>query len=312
MSPQKKVTPQSFICMKEKQEKITVLTAYDYMMAKAFDYSGIDALLVGDSMGMVIYGRNSTLKVTLDDIIRHTSAVARGSEHAMVIADMPFMSFATPEIALLNAGKILQEGDADAVKIEGGHERVATVKLLTSNGIPVMGHIGLTPQYYHQLGGYKLQGKTAKAAEKLLEDAILLEEAGTFSIVLEMVPWQIAREISQHLHIPTIGIGAGSGCDGQVLVAQDMLGFSNSKKFKFVKQYANIWKTMVDAAEAYIHDVKTLSFPTTDNSFNISETEYSEFLHLISQDLKILSRKKNKNEKSTKSDSSSIGKIYGN
>lgn len=168
MSPQK--SNSSIIHLYErKTRKITVLTAYDYMMAKAFDYSGIDALLVGDSMGMVIYGRNSTLKVTLDDIIRHTSAVARGSEHAMVIADMPFMSFATPEIALLNAGKILQEGDADAVKIEGGHERVATVKLLTSNGIPVMGHIGLTPQYYHQLGVINYKEKQQKLQKNYLK-----------------------------------------------------------------------------------------------------------------------------------------------
>lgn len=311
MTQLKKITPQSFICMKDKGEKITVLTAYDYLMAQAFEFSGIDALLVGDSMGMVIYGRENTLKVKLDDIIRHTSAVARAAKHAMVIADMPFMSFATPEIALLNAGRALQEGDADAVKIEGGRERVETVKLLVSNGIPVMAHIGLTPQYFHQLGGYKLQGKTAEAAKKLIEDAILLEEAGAFSIVLEMVPWQIAQEISNHINIPTIGIGAGNGCDGQVLVAHDMLGFSNSKPYRFVKKYANIWKLMVEAAESYIHDVKSQNFPTLENSFAISEEEYGEFQRLVENDLKISSRKKVKKDKETSVDTDNIGKIYG-
>ncbi|MHA1795504.1 MAG: 3-methyl-2-oxobutanoate hydroxymethyltransferase, partial [Promethearchaeota archaeon] len=239
------------------------------------------------------------------------TAVAKAANHAMVIADMPFMSFATPEIALLNAGRALQEGDADAVKIEGGRERVETVKLLVSNGIPVMAHIGLTPQYFHQLGGYRLQGKTAEAAKKLIEDAILLEEAGAFSIVLEMVPWQIAREISRHLQIPTIGIGAGNGCDGQVLVAQDMLGFSNSKPYRFVKQYAHLWNIMLQAAESYIHDVKTQNFPTLEHSFSISEEEFHEFQHLLENDQLISFRKKIKKTKESSLDTDTIGKIYG-
>lgn len=300
--------------MKSKHEKITMLTAYDYMMAKAFDFAGIDAILVGDSMGMVIYGQPNTLKVSIDDIIRHTAAVARATTHAMVIADMPFMSFALPEEALKNAGRCIQEGDADAVKLEGGRERVESIKLMTSNGIPVMGHIGLTPQYFHQLGGFTLQGKTARAAERLIEDAILLEEAGVFAIVLEMVPQQIAQEISASISVPTIGIGAGVGCDGQVLVAQDMLGFSNSSKFKFVKQYANIWETMVGAVEEYVNDVKTEGFPALENSFNISEEQYAQLQQNITQNSLIRNYKNSKKirgmDKSAQ-DSTEIGKIYG-
>jgi 3-methyl-2-oxobutanoate hydroxymethyltransferase len=311
MSPTKKVTPQTFLCMKGKNEKISMLTAYDYMMARAFDYAGIDSILVGDSMGMVIYGRENTLKVTIDDIIRHTAAVARAAERAMVIADMPFMSFALPEDALRNAGRCLQEGDADAVKLEGGRERAETIKLLVTNGIPVMAHIGLTPQDFHQLGGFKLQGKTAETAERLVEDAIILEEAGAFAIVLEMVPWQIAQEISNHISIPTIGIGAGLGCDGQVLVAQDMLGFSDGPKFRFVKQYANIWETMVEASERYSHDVKTAEFPTLENSFAISEIELQNFQAKIAKNSKIRGHKSIKSAKTQSNKEPSIGKLYG-
>ena len=311
MAPSKKITPQNFLCMKSKQEKISMITAYDYMMAKAFDYSGIDAMLVGDSMGMVIYGRQNTLKVSIDDIIRHTAAVARATERAMVIADMPFLSFALPEEALRNAGRCLQEGDADAVKLEGGRERVETVELLVKNGIPVMAHIGLTPQYFHQLGGFKLQGKTATAAERLIEDAILLEDAGAFAIVLEMVPWQIAQEISNHINIPTIGIGAGLGCDGQILVAQDMLGFSNNPKFKFVKQYANIWETLVDATESYINDIKSAQFPALEHSFSISEEEFATLQTKMAKNSKILHHKKHKSVEESNIEEHAIGRIYG-
>ncbi|MHA1611273.1 MAG: 3-methyl-2-oxobutanoate hydroxymethyltransferase [Promethearchaeota archaeon] len=311
MARSKKVTPQNFSCMKRKEEKISMITAYDYMMAKAFDYSGIDAMLVGDSMGMVIYGRSNTLKVSIDDIIKHTAAVARATERAMVISDMPFLSFALPEEALRNAGRCLQEGDADAVKLEGGRERIEVIELLVKNGIPVMAHIGLTPQYFHALGGFKLQGKTALAAERLIEDAILLEEAGAFAIVLEMVPWQIAQEISNHINIPTIGIGAGSGCDGQVLVAQDMLGFSNNPKFKFVKQYANAWKIFVEATESYINDVKTAEFPTLEHSFAISEQELATLQTNIAKNLKILHHKKHKSAQESNVEEQAIGKIYG-
>ncbi|MHA1601396.1 MAG: 3-methyl-2-oxobutanoate hydroxymethyltransferase, partial [Promethearchaeota archaeon] len=259
------------------------LTAYDYTTAKALDFAGIDSILVGDSMGMVIYGEDSTLKVTMDDLVRHTQAVAKGTEHAMVIADMPFMSFALPEDALRNAGRLVKEGSADAVKLEGGRERIEAIKLILNCGIPVMGHLGLTPQYIHRLGGYKLQGKTAKAAERLLEDALLLEKAGVFSIVLEMVPQQIAKVISEQLSIPTIGIGAGIGCDGQVLVVQDMMGASSGKSFKFVKKYADLWNTRVSAVKEYIQDVRKSAFPTESHSFNLDDEEWKQFQEYLSQ-----------------------------
>jgi 3-methyl-2-oxobutanoate hydroxymethyltransferase len=277
----KKVTALEFIEMKKRNEKITMLTSYDYPMAKALDNAGIDALLVGDSMGMVIYGHSSTLPVTVDDTIRHTQAVARAVQRAMVIADMPFMSFALPEDAVRNAGNMLKFGNADAVKLEGGRERVKSIKMMVECGIPVMGHIGLTPQYVHQFGGFKVQGKTATAAERLIEDAKLLEEAGVFSIVLETIPWKIAEEITKVVKVPTIGIGAGPYCDGQVLVAQDMMGFGEATYFKFLKKYANVWDVMVDAGKSYISEVKNGTFPTMENSFEIPEEEFQLFKDAI-------------------------------
>jgi 3-methyl-2-oxobutanoate hydroxymethyltransferase len=277
----KKVTSLDFIEMKKRQEKITVLTSYDYPMAKALDHAGIDALLVGDSMGMVIYGHSSTLPVTVEDTIRHCQAVARATERAMVIADMPFMSFALPEDAVKNAGAMLKFGNADAVKLEGGRERVKSIQMMVECGIPVMGHIGLTPQYVHQFGGFKVQGKSAIAAERLVEDAMLLEEAGVFSIVLETIPWKVAQEITKRVHVPTIGIGAGVYCDGQVLVAQDMMGFAEATYFKFLKKYANVWETMVNAGKAYIDDVRNNVFPAKENSFEISDEEFAQFEELL-------------------------------
>ncbi|MHA1585475.1 MAG: 3-methyl-2-oxobutanoate hydroxymethyltransferase [Promethearchaeota archaeon] len=283
MGSNNRITAVEFRAMKARGEKISILTAYDYTTAKALDFAGIDSILVGDSMGMVIYGEDSTLKVTMDDLVRHTQAVAKGTEHAMVIADMPFMSFALPEDALRNAGRLVKEGSADAVKLEGGRERIEAIKLILNCGIPVMGHLGLTPQYIHRLGGYKLQGKTAKAAERLLEDALLLEKAGVFSIVLEMVPQQIAKVISEQLSIPTIGIGAGIGCDGQVLVVQDMMGASSGKSFKFVKKYADLWNTRVSAVKEYIQDVRKSAFPTESHSFNLDDEEWKQFQEYLSQ-----------------------------
>ena len=283
MGSNNRITAVEFRAMKSRGEKISILTAYDYTTAKALDFAGIDSILVGDSMGMVIYGEDSTLKVTMDDLVRHTQAVAKGTEHAMVIADMPFMSFALPEDALRNAGRLVKEGGADAVKLEGGMERVEAIKLMLNSGIPVMGHLGLTPQYIHRLGGYKLQGKTAKAAERLLEDALLLEKAGVFSIVLEMVPQQIAKVISEQLSIPTIGIGAGIGCDGQVLVVQDMMGASSGKSFKFVKKYADIWNTRVSAVKEYIQDVRKSAFPMESHSFNLDDEEWKQFQEYLTQ-----------------------------
>ena len=307
----KKITTTHFREMKEKSEKLTMLTAYDFSMAKAFDHVGIDALLVGDSMGMVIYGQDSTLHVTMDDMVRHTQAVARATEHAMVIADMPFMSFAIPEDGVRNAGRCIAEGYADAVKLEGGRERVPVIKMMINCGIAVMGHIGLTPQYFNQMGGYKLQGKDAIAAERLVEDALLLEAAGVFAIVLEMVPWQIAQEISARLHIPTIGIGAGAGCDGQVLVAQDMLGFSDNKPFKFVKKYADIWGTMVAATQEYIHDVKGQTFPSPANSFNIADDELAMFHQSLANNPNI-GTKPAHSVKKDEAPEEHVSKIYGN
>ncbi len=309
---QKKITAQSFINMKENGEKITVLTSYDYIMAKALDSAGVDALLVGDSMGMVIYGQDSTLPVTVEDVLRHTQAVARGAKRSMVIADMPFMSFSTPEIALSNAGRFLKEGNADAVKLEGGRERVKSIRMMIECGIPVMGHIGLTPQYIHQLGGYKLQGKNAHAAEKLIEDALILEEAGVFAIVLEMVPWQVAKEISSRVKIPTIGIGAGAYCDGQVLVAQDMMGFSEGKSFKFVKKYADVWNTMVDAGKNYISDIKNGQFPAKENSFEIPEDEYNMLKDSIDHNPKIRKEVHQEGNIHKKDKETEIGSIYSN
>jgi len=283
---QKKITAQSFIDMKERGEKITVLTSYDYIMAKALDSAGIDALLVGDSMGMVIYGQDSTLPVTVEDIRRHTQAVKRGTKRSMVIADI--------------------------VKLEGGRERVKSIRMMIECGIPVMGHIGLTPQYIHQLGGYKLQGKNAHAAEKLIEDALILEEAGVFAIVLEMVPWQVAKEISSRIKIPTIGIGAGAYCDGQVLVAQDMMGFSNGKTFKFVKKYADVWSTMVDAGKEYIKDIKNGQFPAPENSFEIPEDEFLMLKDSIENNPKIKKFVNQKGIKNKKDKETDIGSIYSN
>jgi 3-methyl-2-oxobutanoate hydroxymethyltransferase len=277
----RKVTPLDFMEMKRKKEKITILTSYDYPMAKALDNSGIDALLVGDSVGMAVYGLPTTLPVTVDDIIRHTTAVARAVSRSMVIGDMPFMSFALPEDTVRNAGNMIKFGNADAIKLEGGREREKSVRMMVECGMAVMGHIGLTPTYVNQFGGFKVQGKTAQAAERLVDDAKILEEAGAFAIVLETIPWKIAKEITDRVHIPTIGIGAGPFCDGQVLVAQDMMGFSETVNFKFVKKYANVNEIMKKAALEYLNDVKKGEFPTTQNSFEISDEEFNLFVEKL-------------------------------
>ncbi len=269
--------------MKEQGERIAMLTAYDYPMSVALDKAGIDIMLVGDSMGNVVYGYKNTLPVTIEDILRHTQAVVRGAKRAMVIADMPFMSFALPEDAVRNAGRFIKEGRADAVKLEGGRERVESIKLMVDCGIAVMGHVGLTPQYYHQLGGFRVQGKSGGAATKILEDALALEEAGVFAIVLETVPWKIAKEITERVKVPTIGIGAGPHCDGQVLVSQDMMGFFESTPFTFLKQYANVYETMINSTKEYIQEVKDQSFPTPDHSYKIPEEEFEKFMKKIAE-----------------------------
>lgn len=246
---------------KDSGEKITVLTAYDYPTAKIMDQAGIDAILIGDSVGMAVQGHSDCLSVTMDTMIYHIEMVARATEHAMVIGDMPFMSYQlSPQDALRNAGRFVAEGGAHAVKLEGGVDRFGiAIRTIINAGIPVMGHIGLTPQSINQIGGYKVQGRDEYAQERLKNEAIGLQEAGCFAIVLELVQADIAREISQMLSIPTIGIGSGSGCDGQVLVTHDMLGIG--RQSKFVKRYCDFESQMKDAFESYIKDVKDGTFP---------------------------------------------------
>lgn len=254
--------------MKKKGEKITMLTAYDYSMATIVDEVGVDIILVGDSLGMVVLGYDSTLPVTMENMLHHTKAVSRAAKHSMVIGDMPFMSYQiSEEEALRNAGRFLQEADAQGVKLEGGSEVAAIVKRITSAGIPVMAHLGLTPQSVHQLGGYKVQGKDAAVAARIIEDAKILEEAGAFAVVLECVPATLARTITQSISIPTIGIGAGVDCDGQVLVVNDMLGMYEKFTPKFVKKYANLNDVVKEAIKAYLDEVKTGLFPDKEHSF---------------------------------------------
>ncbi len=259
---------------KAKREKrpIAMITAYDYPSARLVDEAGVDVILVGDSLGMVVLGYDSTVPVTMDEMVHHTKAVTRGAKRAFVVADMPFLSYhGTVEEALKNAGRLMQEGLAKAVKIEGGHEVVPVVKRCTQAGIPVMGHIGLTPQAVHQLGGYKVQGKDVESAKRLLAEAKALEEAGAFAVVLECVPQEVATLISDSIGIPTIGIGAGAGCDGQVLVYHDLLGYASTLKPKFVKQYAQIGALIQEAVAAYVDEVKARRFPLREHVFAVSE-----------------------------------------
>ncbi len=243
--------------MKEKGEKIAMLTAYDFTMARLLDRAGIDVILVGDSLGMVVLGYETTLPVTLDMMIHHTRAVSRGAKRALIVADMPFLTFQLSiEEAMRNAGRLIQEGGAAAVKIEGGRQIVDTAKRLVDIGVPVMGHLGLTPQSVHQLGGFRPQGRDSEAAEKLIKDAQALEKAGVFGIVLESIPSDLAGRVTASLKIPTIGIGAGPQCDGQVLVSYDALGLSDGPVPPFAKQYAQLAETILSTARAYIEDVR--------------------------------------------------------
>jgi len=263
--------------MKAKQEKIVMLTAYDYSTAKLVDEAGIPLILVGDSLGMVMLGYESTIPVTMDEMIHHTKAVVRGTKQALVIGDMPFMTYHTNiSDALRNAARFIQEGGARAVKLEGGVNVAETVKRIVECGIPVMGHIGLTPQSIHQLGGHKVQGKTPEAAERLLKDARALEQAGAFAVVLELVPAPLSRLITQKLSIPTIGIGAGPDCDGQVQVISDLLGLFSDFVPKHAKQYAKLAGTIRAALADYIAEVKAGSFPTAEHSSTIDESLLEE------------------------------------
>ncbi|WP_346868836.1 3-methyl-2-oxobutanoate hydroxymethyltransferase [Clostridium sp. UBA5119] len=262
---------------KAKGEKITMLTAYDYSMAKIIDSSGINGILVGDSVGMVCLGYEDTISVTMEDMIHHTRAVARGTENALVVADMPFMSYQTSVYdAVFNAGRLMKEGRAQCVKLEGGVDMCDRIEAITKASIPVMAHIGLTPQSVNSLGGFKVQGKSEEAAKELIEAAKAIEKAGAFSVVLECVPAKLSEIISKEISIPTIGIGAGASCDGQILVYQDMLGMFNDFTPKFVKKYADLGATMTEAFKAYIEDVSKEIFPALEHGFKISEEVISK------------------------------------
>jgi 3-methyl-2-oxobutanoate hydroxymethyltransferase len=268
--PRKKTTVQSFIAKKANGEKITVLTAYDAFMAKLLDHAGIDGILVGDSASNVIHGYETTLPIPLEIMIAHTAAVSRGTEKALVIADMPFLSFQpSTEVAITNAGRFLKEGGAEAVKIEGGVEIAPTIKRLVELGIPVMGHIGLTPQSIHRFGGPRVQGREDRSRNYLKESALALEAAGCFAIVLELMESQLAGEITESLQTAaTIGIGAGVNCDGQVLVVNDMLGLKDAEfKPKFLRQYADLATIISEAVGRYIEDVRAGKYPSKDESF---------------------------------------------
>lgn len=267
-----KNTVATFKKMKNEGTKISMLTAYDYSTAKLVDEAGINSILVGDSLGMVMLGYEDTLSVTMEDMIHHTAAVARGAKNALVVGDMPFMSYeVSVEKAVVNAGRLMKEGRANAVKLEGGVRVAEQIKAITKAGIPVCAHIGLTPQSVNAFGGFKVQGKTAEAAQQMIDDALAVQEAGAFAVVLECVPAKLAAIISEKLDIPTIGIGAGAGCDGQVLVYQDMLALFSDFKPKFVKHFGNIGPQMTAAFKAFDEEIKAGTFPSEEHAFKIDE-----------------------------------------
>ena len=264
----KRVTIPDIIDKKVKSEKIAALTAYDYLMAQILDEAGMDIILVGDSLGMVFAGYSTTIPITMDEMVYHSKIVNRVVKRSLVISDMPFMSYqVSVEEALRNAGRFLKEAEVQGVKLEGGENISEIVRKLVSFGIPVMGHIGLVPQSINRFGGYKLQGKDPKIAKQLKKDAKILEEAGAFSVVLEKIPATLAAEITTSISIPTIGIGAGPHCDGQILVSQDLLGMFEKFKPRFVRRYAELGKHMRSSFKSYIEDVKTGNFPGPDESF---------------------------------------------
>ncbi|MEW5988042.1 MAG: 3-methyl-2-oxobutanoate hydroxymethyltransferase [Chloroflexota bacterium] len=275
----KKVTILDLQAKKEQGQPITMLTAYDYPSAVLVDRAEIDVILVGDSLGMVVMGLTSTVPVTMEEMLHHCRAVARGASNPLLVGDMPFMSYqADTAEAVRNAGRFLKEGAMDTVKLEGGREVTETIRAIVDAGIPVMGHIGLTPQSVSKLGGYRVQGKTALAARRLLDDALALQAAGCYSLVLEAVPAPVAKAISQRLQIPTIGIGAGLDCDGQVLVFHDMLGLFDRLSPKFVKPYANLGQVISQAFQAFREDVVSRRFPAEEHTYPMPDAELAEFL----------------------------------
>ncbi|MHA1513724.1 MAG: 3-methyl-2-oxobutanoate hydroxymethyltransferase [Candidatus Hodarchaeales archaeon] len=263
-----KITAIDIVNMKKKGEIITMLTAYDFVLSSILDEAKTDILLVGDTMGMVVYGHSTTLPVTLEESIRHTQAVAKGAKsYSMVVGDMPFGTFqVSKEESIRNAIKLVKIGQAEAIKLEGGIERLKSIKGILDAGIPVMGHLGLTPQSYHKFGGFKVQGRTEEEANFLIEEAKALEETGIFSLVLEAIPWEVSKQITESISIPTIGIGAGPHCDGQVLVTYDMLGYFDFKA-KFVKRYVNLKEQILNAVDKYNQEVRTGEFPDLSYSY---------------------------------------------
>ncbi len=282
---QKKFTITDFRRKKEEGKKITMLTAYDYPMAKLVDGAGIDSILVGDSVGMVVLGLGSTVPVTMDEMIHHTKAARRGTKFAFLIGDMPFMSYqVSTEEAIRNAGRFMKEAGCDAVKLEGGYEVAVVTEAIINAGIPVLGHLGLTPQTISKLGGYKVQARDAEAARRLIDQALILEKAGCFAIVLECVPDEIAEMVTQKLKIPTIGIGAGPGCDGQVLVTNDMVGLFDRFLPKFVKQYIKLSTSITEAITKYREEVEQVRFPDKEHSFMVKEVELKKLKKKMQKD----------------------------
>lgn len=281
----KKVTLPEIQRKKEMGEPITMLTAYDVSLARAVEEAGIDMILVGDSYGMVVLGYDTTVPVTMDQMITAAQAVARGAKNPLLIGDLPFLSYQVdPREAVRNAGRFIKEAGMDSVKLEGGREIAPTVRAITNAGIAVMGHLGLTPQSVSKLGGWRTQGTTAQAAHKLLDDALALQDAGCFSIVLEKVPDRLAELVTRRLQIPTIGIGAGPHCDGQVLVTYDLLGLFDRFVPKFAKQYAKLYPIMVQAIGEYKREVDSRAFPSREHSFTIKDEEWNDFLKSLEDD----------------------------
>ena len=279
---QGKVSIHTLLAKKQRREPITFLTAYDYPTAVALDRSGIDGILVGDSLGMVVLGYENTLPVTMPEMLHHCRAVARGASRAHLVGDMPFMSYqASISDALKNAGSLLQKGGMDAVKLEGGRDRAPAVKAIISAGIPVMGHLGLTPQSVHQLGGWKVQAKSTEAAKTIIEDAMILEDAGCYAVVLEAIPAEVSQLITQRLSIPVIGIGAGAGCDGQVLVTHDVLGLFDRFTPSFVKKYADLFSEMQRAFKEYIADVRERRFPAAEHATSMDPQALRDLIREI-------------------------------
>ena len=267
-----KNTTTSIMQMKNSGHKISMLTAYDYTTARLLDEAGVNTILVGDSLGNVILGYEDTISVTVEDMIHHSAAVARGAKNALVVTDLPFMSYQTSVYdAVVNAGRLMKEGRAGAVKLEGGKEVCPQIKAIVSAGIPVVAHLGLTPQSINSFGGFKVQGKTETAAKKLIEDAKAVEEAGAFLLVLECVPAKLAKLVTESINIPTIGIGAGAGCDGQVLVIYDMLGMFSDFKPKFVKHFANAGDVIREAVKTYIAEIDDGTFPAEEHCYKIDD-----------------------------------------